>query len=277
MATLYINGHLTLDGSITFQVTSDGSPTSLLRIGFHVACGDRKPRRRDIFKAVEKAVDANASAWLAPGRNGWILDVPALRTVIADVGHLSWLSDAQALLIEPEFEEDERESFGIPSFRGSVFLHVDPESLLAPPEVPSAQRMKILVFHGPDNESKHELLAWLRGPDIQADARTVGEMAPHSQGVVDDRVDQAMAWADRAIAIVAPDPRSPSGSLNVVDEIARWRGSGRAAELSILRHRDCADLWSNLAGVVRIEYSDRVKETFLGLARFLEMIGPRRK
>lgn len=135
-------------------------------------------------------------------------------------------------------------------------------------EAPGA-RLRVLVFHGPDNASKNELLAWLRGPEVNADTRTVGEMVPTASGVVDDRVDQAIAWADKFIAVVTPDPRSQSGAPNVIDEIGRVRGAGRGADLAILRQRTCADLWSNLAGVVRIEFDERPKEVWWPVARFL--------
>ncbi len=155
-----------------------------------------------------------------------------------------------------------------------------PAAAAAPPTAPALEqdpgsdkapgdRLRVLVFHGPDNASKNELLAWLRGPEVNVDARTVGEMVATASGVVDDRVDQAIAWADKFIAVVTPDPRSPSGAPNVIDEIGRVRGAGRGADLAILRQRTCADLWSNLAGVVRIEFDKRTKEVSWSLARFL--------
>jgi hypothetical protein len=129
--------------------------------------------------------------------------------------------------------------------------------------------MKIVVFHGPDNEAKHELLAWLRGPDVDADARTVVELPPQIIGSVDDRVAGSCAWADKAVALVTPDQRSPSGAPNVIDEIGRWRGAGRQNDLAIVRQTTCTEIWSNLAGVVRIEFSDRVNRAFIPLMRFL--------
>lgn len=158
-----------------------------------------------------------------------------------------------------------------------------PAAAAAPPTAPALEqdpgsgkapgaRLRVLVFHGPDNASKNELLAWLRGPAVNVDARTVGEMVPTAAGVVDDRVDHAIAWADKFIAVVTPDPRSPSGAPNVIDEIGRVRGAGRGADLSILRQRTCADLWSNLAGVVRIEFDERPKEVWWPLAGFLGIV-----
>jgi hypothetical protein len=156
-----------------------------------------------------------------------------------------------------------------------VCLYIRPENI-GPPSLPEEDRLRVLVLHGQDNASKHELLAWLRGADIVADARTVGEMPASSEGTVDVRVDRGIAWAEKVIAIVSPDDRSPSGAPNVIDEIGRCRGAGRAADLAIVRHRACADIWSNLAGVVRVEYDERVKETFLAIARFLGALRPGR-
>jgi hypothetical protein len=134
--------------------------------------------------------------------------------------------------------------------------------------------LRVLVFHGPDSTYKFELLAWLRGPDVQADARSVGEMPPNTSGSFDERVDSAIAWADKAIALVTSDSRSCSGAPNVIDEIGRWRGTGRSESLAIVSHRSITE-YSNLAGIVRIEFHDRVNEAFLGLSKFLGLLSPR--
>lgn len=133
----------------------------------------------------------------------------------------------------------------------------------------TAPQLKLLVFHGPSCAPKHELLAWLRGPDLSVDARTVDEMSPHSGGSVDERVNEAIAWADKAIALITPDKRSASGAPNVIEEIARWRARERETDLAIIRDVACGDIWSNLDGVVRVEYTNRVNEGFLKLLRFL--------
>ena len=85
----------------------------------------------------------------------------------------------------------------------------------------SDKRQRVLVLYGGDaaTNPRHELLAWLRGPAMNIDARVVADEAPHSDGAVDDRVDVCMDWAQKAIAIITPAPRSQHGAPNVMDEI----------------------------------------------------------
>lgn len=275
----YIHGHVLAGASgLTWQHTTwRGSPC--VRIAFHTS-SNKKLQRRQTLEVVTRAIAAvternpDEVAWLAIGKRTWNIDATRLRQTFPFLGELGWLG-VGTVVLEPEIEEDERETFGRRSFTASVCLYITPDS--AVPSLPAVARLRVLVFHGPDNAPKHELLAWLRGQDIMADARTVGEMNPNAEGTVDERVRLAIEWADKAIAIVSPDPRSPTGAPNVIDEIGRWRGSGRDADLAIVRSRDCADIWSNLSGVVRLEYDERVKETFLGLAKFLGSLVPHRK
>jgi hypothetical protein len=134
------------------------------------------------------------------------------------------------------------------------------------------RQLRVLVCHGPDSTFKYELLAWLRGRTVCVDARTVDEMTATTLRTIDERVNEAMSWADKAIVLVTPDSRSPSGAPNVIDEIGRWRGAGRAADLAILRHTECKDMWSNLAGVVRLDFESRVNECFVQLLDFLGLM-----
>ncbi len=273
----YVNGHLVPGGGIAWQVMPWARGGPLVRIGFHISRSERA-RRRDTLETVTGALahltvsDAENYRWIALGSRRWKIDPVQLRTQFASLAEVSWLGDA-TFEVETEFEESDREVFGRTSFEGHIYLYITPQ--IVAPAVPDVERLRILVFHGPDNTTKNELLAWLRGNDVQADARTVGEASPNAEGTVDERVTAAIGWAERGIAIVTRDDRSSSGAPNVIDEIGRWRGAGRAADLAIVRQRNCTDIWSNLAGVVRLEFDSRIKETFLGLAKFLGVLGPR--
>jgi hypothetical protein len=242
-----------------------------------------KPQRRSTLKGAIAAVDRiavkvpDAFEWLAFGKRTWKIDCARLRAKFSLVRDVAWLGDA-VIEVEPEFETREYASkLGAKMgtrHEGAICLYVSPETIV--PAISDEDRLRVLVLHGPENNPKHELLAWLRGQDIMADARTVGEMPASAQGSVNDRVTQNIAWAEKVIAIVSPDPRAASGSQNVVDEIGRCIGASRAADLAIVRQRSCADIWSNLAGVVRVEYDERIKETFLSLAKFLGALRPGR-
>jgi hypothetical protein len=129
---------------------------------------------------------------------------------------------------------------------------------------------RILVLYGGDEATaaRNELLAWLRGPWVSMDARIVAEAPPNSEGAVDDRVDDAIAWADAAIAILTPDSRSPHGAPNVMDEIGRWRG-GRGKATMLLLRRDDVQPYSNHLGLVYVGFKDRVTESFENIRHFL--------
>lgn len=131
--------------------------------------------------------------------------------------------------------------------------------------------LKVVVFFGGDSatQPRSELLAWLRESGSGIDAKIVSDMPPHSEGAVDDRVDEMIRWADAAIALVTPDPRSSHGAPNLIDEIGRWRGGRSKATLCVVRQREVA-LYSNHDGIVRVEFDHRVKEAFEGLRRFFD-------
>jgi len=103
---------------------------------------------------------------------------------------------------------------------------------------------------------------------MNIDARVVAEEAPHSEGAVDDRVDAVIDWAEKAIVIITPDPRSEHGAPNVMDEIGRWRGKKGKRSLCILR-QDGVPPYSNHAGIVYVGFKDRVRESFESLRMFL--------
>jgi hypothetical protein len=138
-----------------------------------------------------------------------------------------------------------------------------------------AGRLKVLVLYGGDaaTNPRHELLAWLRGPAHGFDVRVVADDAPHSEGAVDDRVDEMIDWADVAIALVTPDARCQHGAPNVIDEIGRWRGARGKSTLCIVRQRG-VEPYSNHAGIVYVPFDARVLEAYEGIRRFLGAAPP---
>ncbi len=131
----------------------------------------------------------------------------------------------------------------------------------------------VLVFYGGDTATnlRNELLAWLRGPHIGADARLVAETAPHTEGAVDDRVDCAIEWADAAIAIITPDERTEYGAPNVIDEIGRWRGRKTKRTLCIVRQKGTKE-YSNHNGIIYVGFESRIKEVFEDLRVFFRSV-----
>ena len=100
------------------------------------------------------------------------------------------------------------------------------------------------------------------------DARRVADSSPHSEGAVDVRVDEAIQWADAAIAIITRDKRGQYGAPNVVEEIGRWRGSRGKKNLCIVRE-ESVRLHSNLQGIIVPPFKRRIKECFEDIRRFL--------
>ncbi|HEY5373993.1 MAG TPA: TIR domain-containing protein [Polyangiaceae bacterium] len=133
------------------------------------------------------------------------------------------------------------------------------------------QPVRVLVLHGRDNRFRDGLLAWLLRAEHGIDARTVGDMRAHSDGSIDERVSESLAWGDRAVAIVHRDRRSASGAPNVIEEIGRWREAKGKKTLALLWQKGVRP-WSNIDGIVRIEFQRNVSEGFPKLERFLGMV-----
>ena len=125
--------------------------------------------------------------------------------------------------------------------------------------------LKIILFYGGDAATtpREHLLNWLRTPRVKTilgrpiDARKVGDSTAHSEGSIDTRVSDAIAWADLAIALITPDTRGEHGAPNVIEEIGRWREKKRGTTLAIIRHHT-VPIHSNQAGVVYIDYHDHM-------------------
>jgi hypothetical protein len=132
------------------------------------------------------------------------------------------------------------------------------------------KKLRILVLYGGDaaTNPRNELMAWLARDSVNVKAKLVAEDAPHSKGAVDDRVDKAIAEADKAIALLTPDARSPYGAPNVIDEIGRWRGA-KSKETICLVRQDGVPVYSNHSGIVYVGFKERVKDAFDGIREFL--------
>lgn len=125
--------------------------------------------------------------------------------------------------------------------------------------------LNVIVFYGGEaaTEPREALLDWLNdsqtvrrvGKSIQA--RKVVDAAPHSGDSVDQRVEQAIAWADKAIMLFTPDDRSEYGAPNLLEEFGRWRSSKGGQTMAVIRHQTVS-VHSNAAGLVYIGYQDDV-------------------
>jgi hypothetical protein len=135
------------------------------------------------------------------------------------------------------------------------------------------RKIQMVVFFGGDaaTDPKNALLAWLRGPHVNLDARIVDDFPPSTSGSVDDRVDEAIRWADAAIALVTADKRSPHGAPNLMDEIGRWRGGNPKTALGIVRQNG-VEPYSNHNGLVYVPFGQRVEEGFERLRRFIDSL-----
>ncbi len=73
----------------------------------------------------------------------------------------------------------------------------------------TGEKLRVLVLYGGDaaTNARHELQVWLAKPSLNVEPRIVADDPPHSDGAVDERVDTAMEWADKAIANITPDER----------------------------------------------------------------------
>ncbi|GEM_PF-6791287 len=132
------------------------------------------------------------------------------------------------------------------------------------------KKPRILVFYGGSagTNQRNELLAWLRRDTMNLTATIVAEAPPHSQGSIDNRVDEAIRKADKAIAIMTADDRLPHGAPNVMDEIGRWRGKKGGKSICIVRQEGVKP-YSNHDGLPYVQFKTRIKEAFDPIRDFL--------
>ena len=137
--------------------------------------------------------------------------------------------------------------------------------------------LKILVLYGGKAATvpRDDLLDWLNSRKLQRtigkniDARKVAEMTAHMEGSIDQRVEDMMNWADKAIFLLTPDERSEYGAPNVLEEFGRWIGQkGRRTGLT-LRHEE-VKVHSNASGLVYVGFTeDPVEECRDRLVAFI--------
>jgi len=138
------------------------------------------------------------------------------------------------------------------------------------------RKLRVAVFYGGEAATlpRAELLAWLRGPQGDVEALIASEMVPSSDRSVDLRVDDLIAWADCAIAIVTSDDRSTHGAPNVLDEMGRWTGAKVRATLCRVLQKG-VEVPSNHDGIVRLEFEKRIGDKFAPLLSFLQEVRTR--
>lgn len=137
--------------------------------------------------------------------------------------------------------------------------------------------LKILVLYGGKAATipRDDLIDWLNSAKLhrsigrKIDARKVAEMTAHMEGSIDQRVEDMMNWADKAIFLLTPDERSEYGAPNVLEEFGRWVGQkGRRSGLT-LRHDD-VKVHSNASGLVYVGFkTDPVLECRDRLVAFI--------
>ncbi|MEM8862767.1 MAG: TIR domain-containing protein [Chloroflexota bacterium] len=125
--------------------------------------------------------------------------------------------------------------------------------------------LKVLILYGGEaaTQPRNQLLDWLNSPAThheigrKVDARKVAEMTAHMAGSIDQRVEDMMNWADKAILLLTPDKRSEYGAPNVLEEFGRWIGQkGRETGLT-LRHEE-VKVHSNASGLVYVGFKNDV-------------------
>jgi hypothetical protein len=142
--------------------------------------------------------------------------------------------------------------------------------------------LKIILFYGGDKatEPREQLLNWLRTPRVAdilgktIEARKVSDWPASGGHSVFTRVQEAMDWADVALALITPDPRSENGAPNVIDETGRWQERKGGETLAVIRQKG-VKAHSNISGLVYVGYeSDVVSECREQLLQFLQQSSP---
>jgi hypothetical protein len=132
-------------------------------------------------------------------------------------------------------------------------------------------KQRVLILFGGENATlpRAELIAWLATTkSLNVEPLLVADDVPNSEGSVHDRVTSAIREADKAIAVVTLDGRSKSGAPNVIEEIGRWLQGKSARTLCVIRQQGI-EINSNLHGHVYLSFTDRIKEAWEGLRKFL--------
>lgn len=135
----------------------------------------------------------------------------------------------------------------------------------------NARKQRVLVLYGGDGGTvpRQELIAWLTAKQVlNVEPRQVSWNAPHSDATVSERVKREIDEADKAIAIVTKDVRSAYGAPNVIEEIGRWLQAKGGHTLCVIREAG-TEKNSNVAGLIYLEFENRIREVFDELRDFL--------
>ena len=125
--------------------------------------------------------------------------------------------------------------------------------------------LKVLILYGGEAATKprNELLEWLNSSQThdeigrKVDARKVAEMTAHMDRSIDQRVEDMMDWADKAIFLLTTDTRSAYGAPNVLEEFGRWIGQKGRRTMMALR-QEGVEVHSNASGLVYVAFEDDV-------------------
>lgn len=86
-----------------------------------------KIHRTEAIKRLKKKLEKFPESWLIPGYKEWVLDLDKLKESYPAISSLNWLIGK--ILIEPEFEPDEREVFGNVKYQGNIVFYITPEAI----------------------------------------------------------------------------------------------------------------------------------------------------
>ncbi|MFK7801609.1 MAG: TIR domain-containing protein [Anaerolineae bacterium] len=121
--------------------------------------------------------------------------------------------------------------------------------------------VNVLILYGGDRATapRDMLLEWLNSKELHDEigktvvAKKVAAMIAHNEGSIDQRVEEMMDWANKAIFLLTPDKRSEFGAPNVLEEFGRWIGQKSRRTMLTLRHEK-VKVHSNASGLVYVGF-----------------------
>jgi hypothetical protein len=117
---VYIHAHRLSGGeALVWQLKSwEDGPS--VRIAFHDSCSEKAQRRRTFERVMHTIArvaerDPKEVDWLAIGKRTWKIDASRLRVAFPPLRDFEWLGTG-LIEVEPEFENNEKETFGRRSY-----------------------------------------------------------------------------------------------------------------------------------------------------------------
>jgi len=131
----YLHGDIVISGAIVWQYSGKNvrGTDEGLRISFNFHSWKRQ-NRRAVMQSAEKAILSNELRWIVKQSKVWVIDLDAVKeafTGLDELKELEWFNGA--VVVEPEFECDEGDSFGRRSdssykvYKSSVCFYITPE------------------------------------------------------------------------------------------------------------------------------------------------------